>query len=66
MKSITLLSADEKELYFVPENRILEASQNDDKTTTLAVVDIITVKSTVKEIRQELSSKYIKKIYWHI
>jgi len=64
MKKLTLITTDDKELYFLPENHILEVSGNEDGTATLAVVNIITVKSSVEELRKEITINQQKKIKW--
>ena len=65
MKELSLLTSDEKSIYFIPENLILEAAENEDGTTTLAIVNIINVKSHVDEILKETSKSQRKKIRWH-
>ena len=41
MKDIALTSKDGKELYVVPEKHILEVVENEDGSSTLAIVEII-------------------------
>lgn len=64
MRRLTLMTTDDKELYFLPENHILEVSGNDDGTATLAIVTVITVKSSVEELREKITLNQQKKIKW--
>lgn len=59
------MAADEESLYFIPENYILEAAENEDGTTTLAIVDIINVKTPIDRIRKEMSKRQRNRIQWH-
>lgn len=61
MKKIELVTADNKELHIVPEDRILEVSDVDG-TTTVAYVCVIKVKQTIDEILDEVSEGSAKKI----
>ena len=63
MKKIELVTADNKELHIVPEDRILEVSEVDG-TTTVAYVCVIKVKQTIDEILDEVSEGMAKKIRW--
>ena len=65
MKELSFLAADEESLYFIPENYILEAAENEDGTTTLAIVDIINVKSNIDDVRKEISKRQRDRILWH-
>ena len=59
------MAADEESLYFIPENIILEAAENEDGTTTLAIVDVINVKSHIEDVRKEISKRQRNRILWH-
>lgn len=59
------MAADEESLYFIPENIILEAAENEDGTTTLAIVDVINVKSNIDDVRKEISKRQRDRILWH-
>ena len=59
------MAADEESLYFIPENIILEAAENEDGTTTLAIVDVINVKSHIDDVRKEISKRQRNRILWH-
>ncbi len=59
------MAADEESLYFIPENIILEAAENEDGTTTLAIVDVINVKSHIDDVRKEISKRQRDRILWH-
>lgn len=63
MKKIELVTADNKELHIVPEDRILEVGDVDG-TTTVAYVCVIKVKQTIDEILDEVSEGMAKKIRW--
>lgn len=65
MKELSFLAADEESLYFIPENIILEAAENEDGTTTLAIVDVINVKSNIDDVRKEISKRQRDRILWH-
>ncbi|MBO4713828.1 MAG: hypothetical protein J5615_08075 [Fibrobacter sp.] len=65
MKELSFLAADEESLYFIPENIILEAAENEDGTTTLAIVDVINVKSHIDDVRKEISKRQRDRILWH-
>ena len=65
MKELSFLAADEESLYFIPENIILEAAENEDGTTTLAIVDVINVKSHIEDVRKQLSKSHRNRILWH-
>lgn len=65
MKELSFLAADEESLYFIPENIILEAAENEDGTTTLAIVDVINVKSHIDDVRKEISKRQRNRILWH-
>ena len=65
MKELSFLAADEESLYFIPENIILEAAENEDGTTTLAIVDVINVKSNIDDVRKEISKRQRNRILWH-
>ena len=65
MKELSFLAADEESLYFIPENIILEAAENEDGTTTLAIVDVINVKSHIEDVRKEISKRQRNRILWH-
>lgn len=64
MKKLSLVTSDEKELHIVPENRILEVGEEQDGTTTIAFVYVINVKSSVDEIRKQISKSQESKINW--
>lgn len=64
MKRISVVTTDEKEIHFIPENRILEVGKEPDGTTTIAFVCVINVKSSVDEIHKELSKTQISRIKW--
>ena len=64
MKKLSLVTSDEKELHIVPENRILEVGEEQDGTTTIAFVYVINVKSSVDEIRKQISKTQVPKIKW--
>jgi len=66
MKRISVVTTDEKEIHFIPENRILEVGEEPDGTTTIAFVCVINVKSSVDEIRKELSKSQVSKIKWFV
>ena len=59
------MAADEESLYFIPEDIILEAAENEDGTTTLAIVDVINVKSHIEDVRKEISKRQRNRILWH-
>lgn len=63
MKDLSFLTADEQSIYFIPENHILEAKENEDGTTTLAIVDIIDVKDTIEEVRKSMSKRQSSMAY---
>lgn len=65
MKELSFLAADEESLYFIPEDIILEAAENEDGTTTLAIVDVINVKSHIEDVRKEISKRQRNRILWH-
>ena len=64
MKEIVLTTSDEREMHFIPENRILEVGEEKDGTTTIAFVYVINVKTPIDEIRKEISKSQIPKIKW--
>ena len=64
MKKLVLATSDERELHFIPENRILEVGEEPDGTTTIAFVYVINVKSPVDEIRKQISKSQVTKIKW--
>jgi hypothetical protein len=65
MKELAFCTTDNEYLYFVQENRILEAAENEDGTTTLAIVEIIDVKTPIDQICKELSKTHRNRIQWH-
>ena len=65
LKELAFCTTDNEYLYFVQENRILEAAENEDGTTTLAIVEIIDVKTPIDQIRKELSKTHRNRIQWH-
>ena len=64
MKKLVLTTSDEREMHFIPENRILEVGEEKDGTTTVAFVYVINVKTPIDEIRKEISKSQIPKIKW--
>ena len=64
MKKLVLTTSDEREMHFIPENRILEVGEEADGTTTVAFVYVINVKTPIDEIRKEISKSQIPKIKW--
>lgn len=64
MKKLVLTTSDEREMHFIPENRILEVGEEADGTTTIAFVYVINVKTPIDEIRKEISKSQIPKIKW--
>ena len=65
MKQLAFCSADNESIHFIPENLVLEAAENEDGTTTLAVIDIIHIKSSIDEVRKEMSKPQRKRTLWH-
>lgn len=64
MKKLVLTTSDEREMHFIPENRILEVGEEADGTTTIAFVYVINVKTSVDEIRKQISKSQVPKIKW--
>ena len=65
MKELAFCTTDNEYLYLLQENRILEAAENEDGTTTLAIVDVINVKSHIDDVRKQLSKSHRNRILWH-
>ena len=64
MKRISVVTTDERELHFIPENRIIEVGEEPDGTSTIAFVCVINVKQPADEIRKELSKSQVSRIKW--
>jgi len=64
MKRLTLATSDERELHFIPENRILEVGEEPDGTTSIAFVYVINVKTPIDEIRKQISKSQVPTIKW--
>ena len=64
MKRLTLTTSDERELHFIPENRILEVGEEPDGTTSIAFVYVINVKTPIDEIRKQISKSQVPTIKW--
>ena len=47
-----------------PKKNILEVVENEDGSSTLAIVEIIQTATPVEEIRKQLSEKHCKRIKW--
>jgi hypothetical protein len=60
----SVLVADEKMLYDIPESRLLQVIENEDGTTTIAYIDVIKAKNTVENLREQISKKQIERIQW--
>lgn len=65
MKQLAFCTADNESICFIPENLVLEAAENEDGTTTLAVIDLIHIKSSIGEVRKEMSKPQRKRTLWH-
>lgn len=64
MKNLILETTDNKELFFIPDDTVLEVAENEDGSSTIAFVNIIRVKSSMDEIQAEMSKSRIPKVAW--
>jgi len=65
MKDLVLPSSDGKALYFIPEDKIIQAAPGDNGTTLLAFVEVVEVNLDIEHLQAQVSKKQKDRIIWH-